>query len=143
MFNFSCYRKKHIFFRCSGRIKAVQTSETVSSTADTIVSEESSSEVQREQVSENGDADRANSQSENRRNAQKRSYKMIVIPSHISVNNGSAGNAYTCNVCGKSFQTKSHVKYHIYCVGGTYFYTIMHDNNTIYLTCKDYDVRYH
>lgn len=49
---------------------------------------------------------------------KKRSYQALVIPSHISVLKDPI--SYRCNVCNKVFNTKSHVKYHIYCKEGLY-----------------------
>lgn len=44
----------------------------------------------------------------------RRSYKTIVLPSHIV---RTTNNGYLCNVCNKPFKTKSHVKYHSFCDG--------------------------
>lgn len=47
----------------------------------------------------------------------KRSYNFISLPNYISVLTENP-LVYKCNVCGKSFKTKSHIKYHSYCGGG-------------------------
>lgn len=43
-------------------------------------------------------------------------YRTLVIPNHIIVLKDPA--SYRCTVCDKTFCTKSHVKYHLYCDGG-------------------------
>ncbi|XP_022905302.1 zinc finger protein 260-like [Onthophagus taurus] len=45
---------------------------------------------------------------------EKRSYQPIIVPNHVSFNNG----VYSCKICKKEFKTKGHVKFHQYCVGG-------------------------
>lgn len=46
----------------------------------------------------------------------KRSYQTLVIPTYITIN--STSPFYKCELCGKTFNTKWHIKYHQYCSGG-------------------------
>lgn len=47
---------------------------------------------------------------------EKKSHRPIDIPKHIAVI--SDPPSYHCNICDKTFITKTHVKYHSYCAGG-------------------------
>lgn len=51
---------------------------------------------------------------------QKRTYQFITLPNHVLVLSENP-LMYKCNICSKTFRTKSHVKYHIYCAGGNVF----------------------
>lgn len=48
----------------------------------------------------------------------KRSYSSIIIPKHVTVREDPL--TYHCTICDKTFTTKTHVKYHIYCAGGKF-----------------------
>lgn len=113
----ACWLKNNC--RCSGKIK-IETYNDVSSTKNDRVSGDAISTFHNNQQVKIEDNTDCTGQSENEATRGKRPYKMLSIPSHISVNNGST-NTYTCTICNKTFQTKLHVKYHIYCVDGKCF----------------------
>lgn len=52
----------------------------------------------------------------NEKSTKKRNYRSIVVPNHVSILKDPL--QYKCNICSKTFTTKSHIKYHIYCTGG-------------------------
>lgn len=47
----------------------------------------------------------------------KRFYQTLPIPNHISASN-EVPIVYTCKICGRQFKTRSHIKYHQYCISG-------------------------
>lgn len=49
--------------------------------------------------------------------ATKRTYHSLVIPNYITIN--ATAPTYKCELCGKTFNTKWHIKYHQYCNGGS------------------------
>lgn len=51
--------------------------------------------------------------------SEKKPHNPIDIPKHINVI--SDPSSYHCTICDKHFITKTHVKYHSYCSGGTNF----------------------
>lgn len=50
---------------------------------------------------------------------KRRNYRSIVVPNHITVLKDPI--QYKCNICNKTFTTKSHIKYHVYCTGGNFY----------------------
>lgn len=52
----------------------------------------------------------------NTEKTKKRNYKTLIVPPHIHILKNPT--SYRCNVCNKTFNTKSHVKYHFYCKEG-------------------------
>ncbi|KAF5306491.1 hypothetical protein FQR65_LT07319 [Abscondita terminalis] len=57
-----------------------------------------------------------NSNNNSTSSLKKRSYKTIVLPNHIS-RSATTPTSYLCNICNKTFKTKSHIKYHSFCGG--------------------------
>lgn len=51
-----------------------------------------------------------------KKNETAKNARTLSVPSHISVLKDPP--SYRCNVCNKTFSTKSHVRYHLYCDGG-------------------------
>lgn len=51
----------------------------------------------------------------------KRSYQFMIIPTHITIIKKNP-IVYKCDICNKTFSTKSHIKYHQYCNGGSKFH---------------------
>ncbi|CAG9857266.1 unnamed protein product [Phyllotreta striolata] len=47
----------------------------------------------------------------------RRPYSSITIPKHVT--KVSDPPSYHCTICNKTFITKTHVKYHLYCAGGS------------------------
>nr|XP_023021768.1 putative zinc finger protein 840 isoform X1 [Leptinotarsa decemlineata] len=56
-------------------------------------------------------------QIENPEKDKKRPYNLINVPEHITITSDPL--SYHCDICDKSFITKTHIKYHSYCVGGS------------------------
>lgn len=62
---------------------------------------------------------------------QKKPHNPVDIPKHINVITDPV--SYHCTICDKHFATKTHVKYHYYCSGGSHFIIINVQNNLHFL----------
>lgn len=67
---------------------------------------------------------------------KKRLYKFTNLPHFISVVSENPV-LYKCNICSKTFHTKSHFKYHNYCTEGKYLYILNNETLIITINLKD------
>lgn len=61
----------------------------------------------------------SNVKGQDKSEGNKHFYQTLPIPNHITVTS-EVPIIYTCKICGRQFKTRSHIRYHQYCVSGMY-----------------------